>query len=234
MQLSGTASRFVAAIGVALAAEAFLPVAAGAETYRVVNVGAGDWLNMRGGPSSSFPVVGTIPRDATDIEKPGPCVGNWCTIVYRGTLGWVNVRYLAVVRETGGSTASPGTPTPAAPGFANTIVSHDVMPDGTLAILLPDGSVRQRLPNGNTVTIRPDGTRSTFQYLNVQSADPPPLPAGHSAWGERLGNSLLGILRNILNENEFNAYMQTEGGKTYYQIVDWRLRSIQFLTLPNS
>ena len=39
---------------------------------------------------------------------------------------------------------------------------------------------------------------------------------------------------NILSETEFNAYMQTEGGKTYYQIVDWRLRSIQFLTLPSS
>ena len=45
-----------------------------------------------------------------------------------------------------------------------------------------------------------------------------------------LANDLLAILRNILTDAEFEAYQQTEADKGYYERINWRLRSIQFLT----
>lgn len=207
-----------------------VPGALGAETFRVVNVGPGDRLNIRVGPSAQFPAAGSVAHDASGIRKLGLCVRNWCNVRFQGLSGWANDRFLEAVNET-----SPTAPAaPDAPGFTTSIVSHRVLPDGTLAILLSDGSVRHRQPNGNLLIQHPNGLSTSTQMLTVQIAEPPPLPEGYTVWGDRLGTSLLGILGNILTPEELAAYRQTESGKTYYQLVDWRILSIQFLTQPNS
>ena len=38
------------------------------------------------------------------------------------------------------------------------------------------------------------------------------------------------ILKSILTPAELAAYSQTEAGKDYYKLVDWRVQSIQLLT----
>ena len=60
------------------------------------------------------------------------------------------------------------------------------------------------------------------------------MPEGLSQWGGTLADELASILGNILTENEMHAYQQTEAGKDYYEMVDWRLRSIRFLTAQES
>jgi uncharacterized protein YraI len=66
-----------------------------AATYRVVDVERGDVLNMRGGPSSAYPVVGSIPPGEGGIRSVGPC-REWCQVEYKGVSGWVYRRFLAV------------------------------------------------------------------------------------------------------------------------------------------
>lgn len=109
-------------------------------------------------------------------------------------------------------------------------VQRSVLPDGTLQITYPDGSRRQRRPDGKLVTIQPDGTTMVPYALQVQPAELPPLPGGLADWGARISDSLLSILRGLLSESEYQAYLQTEQDKTFYELVDWRLRSIGFLT----
>ena len=76
----------------------------------------------------------------------------------------------------------------------------------------------------------PDGTVMVPYAMQVQGAELPPLPNDLSPWGDALGDQLLGVLRNILTEAELQAYMQTETEKDYYEVIDWRVRSIGFLT----
>jgi|GEM_PF-2949405 len=66
----------------------------GVRTYRVVDVDRDDVLNIRSGPSVSYPVVGEIPPTGRGVELIGPCRG-WCLVRYRGASGWVHGRYLA-------------------------------------------------------------------------------------------------------------------------------------------
>ncbi len=68
----------------------------------------------------------------------------------------------------------------------------------------------------------------------MQRTDLPPLPPDLANWGTRLGDSLLAILGNILTTKEMDQYLQTEVGMSYYELVQWRLRSIAFLTRPAS
>lgn len=114
---------------------------------------------------------------------------------------------------------------PPAPGTQRTVLA-----DGTLQIRYPDGTLRQRRPDGKVVTIDPQG-RATIPFaMSVQPADLPPLPGGLADWGSGLGTQLLGILRNILSDPEYEAYLQTEQGKSFYELIRWRLDSIGFLT----
>lgn len=194
------------------------------ETYRVVGVAPGDWLNVRAGPARSFPVVGRLERDATGIRRSGECRDNWCRVSHGAVRGWVNSRFLAVEEEE--ATAEVETSTPG--------VVRSVLPDGTLELRFPDGTARRRLPDGNMEIVRPDGTTSKFTYLQAPGADLPPLPSEYADWGTRLNNDLLRILTNILTPEELIAYQQTEQGKSFYEVTNWRLLSIQFLTAPTS
>jgi hypothetical protein len=78
----------------------------------------------------------------------------------------------------------------------------------------------------------PDGRVTGVATLQVQLADLPPLPAEFTDWGSRLGDDLAQVLVNILTPAELEAYRQTEDGRGFYELLDWRLRSIRFLTAP--
>ena len=62
-------------------------------TRCVTGVAANDVLNIRERPSASSAIRGFIPPNACYIEVLGRS-GNWYRISYRGTVGWVNGRYL--------------------------------------------------------------------------------------------------------------------------------------------
>lgn len=193
------------------------------DAYRVVGVESPDVLNVRAGPSTGFPVVGTIPPGTGGIQIVGECAQRWCPISHGGLMGWVNSRFLAVEAE------APAEVEASAAG-----VTRAVLPDGTLELRFSDGTARRRLPNGNLALVRADGTVSTLTFLQAPGADLPPLPAEFADWGTRVNDELLSILTNILSPGELAAYQQTEQGKTFYELTSWRLRSIEFLTSPTS
>lgn len=62
-------------------------------TRCVRGVAANDVLNIRVRPSASSAIRGTIPPNACYIEVLDSS-GNWYRIIYQGTAGWVNGRYL--------------------------------------------------------------------------------------------------------------------------------------------
>ncbi len=211
----------------------FSPEPAGAQdTYRVVGVESPDVLNVRAGPSTGFPVVGTLPPHTGGIQRLGECVDRWCPISRRGLTGWVNARFLAAETEAPAEAAE--TEPPAEEEASATAATRAVLPDGTLELRFSDGTKRRRLPNGNLAIVRPDGTITNLTFLQTPGADLPPLPSEFSDWGTRLNDELLSILTNILTPAELTAYRQTETGKSFYEITSWRLRSIEFLTAPTS
>lgn len=109
-------------------------------------------------------------------------------------------------------------------------IQRRILEDGTFETRYPDGRIRRQRPDGSIETVAPDGTVSVALMIQVPGADLPLLPEELSGWGEEIGDQLLGLLRNILSEAEFDAYRQTEAGKDYYNRIDWRLRSLNFLT----
>ncbi len=109
-----------------------------------------------------------------------------------------------------------------------------VLADGTLERRLSDGSRKLRFPNGVIETYLPDGSLyepdSGAQAYEVQEAALPALPGEFTNWGLGLEGSLLVILRNILTDEEMATYLQTEKDKSFYQLIEWRIDSILFLT----
>lgn len=110
-----------------------------------------------------------------------------------------------------------------------TALQRRVLSDGTIELRYPDGSRRQLQPDGTIVTISPDGKVTSPIAIQVSTADLPALPSDLAGWGSEINERLLGILRNMLSDTEFEAYRQTEQGKSFYELMDWRLRSINFL-----
>ncbi|MEH6355122.1 MAG: hypothetical protein V7760_03735 [Marinobacter sp.] len=108
--------------------------------------------------------------------------------------------------------------------------TRTIMADGTIVMSWPDGSQRQLKPNGKVVYVSPDGQIMTPFAMQVQGAELPALPDSLGDWGKTLANDLLRILTNILTDAEMAAFQKTEEGKDYYELIDWRLRSIAFLT----
>lgn len=202
------------------------PAAVAAEQFRVVGVNRPDVLNIRGGPSARHDIVGTIPPGAGGIAGLGQCQAGWCRIRFGSIEGWVNARYIAPETDDAG-VAEPAPPP--APG-----ATRRVLADGTLEIRFSDGSAVRLTVDGRDVRVAPDGTETSFAFIQVQTDSLPPLPPDLAGWGTRVGDNLLGILRNILTSTEMESYLQTESGKTYYELVQWRLRSITFLTRPAS
>jgi len=144
-------------------------------------------------------------------------------------IGCIRANYVYRINqfdETTGGGASRSTSGPAR------FSSAKVLPDGTIERRTPDGSRIRRLPNGETERYRPDGTEIIIMKIETQPATLPPLPAPLENWGTALESTLLEILNNILTDAEYPAYLATETGKHDYELVDWRLRSIAFLTQP--
>jgi uncharacterized protein YecT (DUF1311 family) len=111
--------------------------------------------------------------------------------------------------------------------------SARVLPDGTIERLLPDGTRIRYLPGGGIERYDPDGRKTTaYAYSQVPYAGLPPLPPTYDGWASDLQASLAGILDNILTDDEYAAYENTEAGKADYVLIDWRLRSISLLTQP--
>lgn len=108
--------------------------------------------------------------------------------------------------------------------------TRTVLEDGSIVITYPDGSQRRLRPDGSVEYVSPEGKVMVPFALQVQGADLPELPEGLSQWGGSLADELMGILHNLLTDPEMEAFQQTEAGKSYYDLVDWRLRSINFLT----
>ncbi len=81
---------------------AALPQSAGTEkpslgrpgTYNLAGVAAGGTLSLRGEPSETSVIVGSVPFDASNIEGMKQCVKKWCLVRYRGVTGFILRRHL--------------------------------------------------------------------------------------------------------------------------------------------
>jgi SH3 domain-containing protein len=67
--------------------------------FRVAGVADDDILNVRAGPSQSYPPVGEIPPRGRRVHITGECRGAWCPIRHGRVRGWVNRYYLAEDRS---------------------------------------------------------------------------------------------------------------------------------------
>lgn len=123
----------------------------------------------------------------------------------------------------------PPPVTPATP-VETSDATRTILEDGSIVLTWPDGSQRRLRPDGLVEYVNPDGTIMSPHAIQVQVADLPELPEALSDWGSFLSNDLLAILGNILTDAELEAYQQTEADKDYYERINWRLRSIKFLT----
>ena len=220
--LRGRGLRPLLALGVLGALMLAIPGVGHADTFRVVNVPQGDELNVRAGPSVGFPVLGRLAREATGVEALGDCVDGWCPVRSGVLLGWANGRFLEA--ELSGQQAG---------GQAMASLGS-VLSDGTLERSYPDGRRVRRLPSGTMQTVWPDGRVSVTAFVNAPGANLPALPSELSGWAGGVSDGLLAILGNILTGAEMQAYRQTETGKDLVELLDWRLRSIRFLTTPAS
>jgi hypothetical protein len=236
-RLAGTGLAALVAAGLISGPVAWSLTAAAAEQFRVVGVNRPDVLNIRSGPSASRDIVGTIPPGSRGIEGLGQCQRGWCLIRFGSVEGWVNARYIAPDRDDVAPEESEAQspvrdvqetqPPQGGPG-------RSVLADGTMEFRRADGSALRLTADGRDILVAPDGTERSFTYLQVQTNNLPPLPPEYANWGNRVGEDLLGILKNILTAREMDAYLKTENGKSYYELVQWRLRSITFLTRPAS
>jgi uncharacterized protein YraI len=77
-------------------------------TYRVIKISKGDYLNVRAGAGSKYPVVLRLEPDTGGIVLGANRVANaetmWQEIIFNGRTGWVNADYIAPATQ---SSASP-------------------------------------------------------------------------------------------------------------------------------
>ena len=61
----------------------------------IVDVASWDVLWIRGGPSTRYQKVGSIPANGCGVRVDySQCRGNWCRVYYRGVAGWAHTRYI--------------------------------------------------------------------------------------------------------------------------------------------
>jgi uncharacterized protein YraI len=76
--------------------------------YEVVNISKDDYLNVRSGAGSSFPIIGCLAPGTGDISSTGATIKNgdtiWLRISVGDLSGWVNSDFL---KPAGGKDASP-------------------------------------------------------------------------------------------------------------------------------
>jgi hypothetical protein len=72
-------------------------------TYRVIKISHGDYLNVRAGAGSKYPVVLSLEPDTGGIVLGANRVANaetmWQEIIVNGRTGWVNADYIAPVTQ---------------------------------------------------------------------------------------------------------------------------------------
>jgi uncharacterized protein YraI len=77
-------------------------------TYRVIKISKGDYLNVRTGAGSTYPIVMKLEPDTAGIVLGANRVANretmWQEIIVNGQTGWVNADYIAPATQ---SVASP-------------------------------------------------------------------------------------------------------------------------------
>lgn len=114
--------------------------------------------------------------------------------------------------------------------------SATVLPDGSIQRVAADGSRTIRRPDGTIERYLPNGEKlPEVVFAQVQPSDLPELPPlspSTTAWFVAFESTLLSIIENILTDAEYVAYQPTETGKEKLVLIDWRLRSIAFLTQP--
>jgi len=84
-------------------------------TYRVIGISSGDYLNVREGPGSNYPVVATLDPGTGGISLGTKRAANgettWQEISVGGLSGWVNADYIALETQARPpATASPPPP----------------------------------------------------------------------------------------------------------------------------
>ncbi|HPQ97673.1 MAG: SH3 domain-containing protein [Thiothrix sp.] len=81
--------------------------------HQVINVAQNDVLNMRSGPGTGYPVVASIPHNGRTLITTGKASSqgrnDWVEVVWAGSTGWVNERYLTPLNEYT-STSAPADP----------------------------------------------------------------------------------------------------------------------------
>lgn len=84
-------------------------------TYRVIGISSGDYLNVREGPGSNYPVLAALDPGTGGIVLGTKRASNgetiWQEIFVGGQSGWVNVDYIALETQAPTSaTVSPASP----------------------------------------------------------------------------------------------------------------------------
>lgn len=63
-------------------------------SWRIVDIRSDDVLNVRQGPSTKYPIIGSIPPDGEGISK-GECTSrNWCLVKYKCIHGWASGKFM--------------------------------------------------------------------------------------------------------------------------------------------
>src|SRR4051794_27523896 len=76
------------------------------DTFHVVNIQAGETLNIRMRPDINAPAVGKISAESKGIVRIGECK-EWCKVRFKEKDGWVKRSFLAL--ETSGPPVARGT-----------------------------------------------------------------------------------------------------------------------------
>ena len=64
--------------------------------WKIVGVRSDDVLNVRQGPSTKYPIVGSIPPYGGGIHR-GECTSrNWCLVKYKCVTGWASGKYMTL------------------------------------------------------------------------------------------------------------------------------------------
>jgi len=117
---------------------------------------------------------------------------------------------------------------------SNEGIKRNVLSDGRLEIIYPDGTIKRLRPDGMIETQSPSGVIMVPKAMQTQGIEMPALPSELVGWGDKISESLLEVIRKMLTDAQFNAYLKTEEGKTFYEKLDWRIRSIGFLAIEQS
>ena len=90
----------------------FLGLAAGSANAATAAFATAD-VNMRAGPSTSYPVVTVVPNGARVVTHGCVADYSWCDVAFAGHRGWVYARYVQVVYRGAAVVVTPAVATQA-------------------------------------------------------------------------------------------------------------------------